>query len=114
MPRSRRHRTGVGGNLAKQKSAVILFALSRRSKRALIMKKMASMNAIKRNISVGQMLIPEKNSSGSLAASPRWAMKATTRTIKGAPQTTHKVVLRNPRAKRFLAVLHQAVCAWRC
>src|SRR5215469_18845353 len=60
MPRSR-HRNGVNGNGAKEKSASIFFAFARRSKPALNMKKIASMTAIKRSISVGQTLMPEKN-----------------------------------------------------
>src|SRR5262249_20677089 len=53
MPRSR-HRNRVNGNDANEKSASIFFAFARRSKLALNVKKIASMNAIRRSVSVGQ------------------------------------------------------------
>ena len=102
MPRWR-HRNCVGRNGAKEKSVSIFFAFARRSKPALNMKKIASMNAIKRSISVGQMLTPEKNASGSSGAQ-YCAARATRKTINGPPQTNQKVVLTSPRFKRSRAV----------
>ena len=83
---------------------------------ALIMKWIASMSAIKRRISLGQMLIPEKKASGSLAAPSYCAMSAlsycanqalsycaniaTEMTINGTPQTSQKVVLAKTLLKR--------------
>jgi hypothetical protein len=102
MPRSR-HRNGVNGNRANENSASIRLALARRSKLALNMKKIASMNAIRRTISVGQMLMPEKNASGS--SGPQYcAIRATRKTMSGPPQTNQKVVLTSARLRRSIAV----------
>src|SRR5262249_56252393 len=91
MPRSR-HRNGVNRNGANENSASIFFAFARRSKLALNMKKIASMNAIRRSISVGQMLTPEKKASGSSGAQ-YCATRATEKIMSGPQQTNQKVVL---------------------
>src|SRR6266487_5990469 len=111
-----RHRKGVFGNGSKEKPFSISRAFARRSMPALIMKWIASMRAIKRSISLCQMLIPEKKASGSLAAPSYCTMSAlsycanqallycaniaTEMTIKGTPQTSQKVVLAKTLLKR--------------
>ena len=60
----------------------------------------ASIKATRRNISVGQMLIPEKNANGSSSAVPLCAYAATHRTMIGVPQITQKGVLEKTRASR--------------
>ena len=91
MPRSRQ-RNAVNGNGANENSASIILAFARRSKLALNMKKIASTNAIRRTISVGQMLMPEKKTSGASGAQ-YCATKATKRMMSGPPQTNQKTVL---------------------
>src|SRR5207237_9646184 len=102
MPRSR-HRNGVGGKGANENSVSIRFAFARRSKLALNMKKIASMNAIRRIISVGQMLMPEKKASGSSGAQYS-ATRATMKMMSGSRQTNQKTVLTSARFRRSVAV----------
>src|SRR5438093_9330425 len=102
MPTSR-HRNGVGGKGLNEKSFSIRSAFARRSKLALNMKKIASMNAIRRIISVGQMLMPEKKASGSSGAQYS-ATRATTKMMSGPPQTNQKTVLTSARFRRSVAV----------
>src|SRR5436309_11016978 len=102
MPTSRQ-RNGVKDNGANENSASIRFAFARRSKLALNIKKIASMNAIRRSISVGQMLMPEKKASGSSGAQ-YCATRATTKMMSGPPQTNQKTVLTSARFRRSRAV----------
>src|SRR5262245_59341219 len=98
IPRSC-HRKDVDGNGANEKSASMRLAFARKSKFALNMKKIASINAIRRTISVGQILIPEKKVSGSWE--PQYcATKATRKTMSGTPQTSQNVVLTSARFRR--------------
>src|SRR6266403_2590888 len=59
---------------------------------------MASKKAINRSISLGQMLIPEKNASGSRQCCE---YQATEKTITGAPQIRQNGVLPAARFNRF-------------
>src|SRR5438034_810264 len=102
MPRFRQ-RNGVNGNGVNENSASILFAFARRSKLALNMKKIARVNAIRRSISVGQMLMPEKKASGSSGAQ-YCATRATAKMMSGPPQTNQKVALTSARFKRSRTV----------
>src|SRR5262249_57209628 len=87
-----RHLKGVNRNGANENSPSMRLAFARRSKLALNIKKIASINATRRTISVGQILIPEKKVSGS--SEPQYcATRATRKTMSGTPQTSQKVVL---------------------